>query len=134
MWLEKISCWQRLDSGCAQFILINMCAKVPEDHFGPAFVLSVHNKIVPVSYQQYPFLFYRCMQLVGQDTVQFSSHSFRRGGDTWALRSEVPGELVKVYGDWTSDAYRSYSKFSLEQFLLVAKSMVNSVCDVININ
>ncbi len=43
--------------------------------------------------------------LVGQDPVIFSSHSFRRGGVTWTFISEVPGEQVKVHGDWTSDAY-----------------------------
>ncbi|XP_070183858.1 uncharacterized protein [Littorina saxatilis] len=38
----------------------------------------------------------------------FSSHSFRRGGAAWALSCGVPGEIVKVMGDWKSTAYLGY--------------------------
>lgn len=38
----------------------------------------------------------------------FSSHSFRRGGAAWALSCGVPGEIVKVMGDWKSNAYLGY--------------------------
>jgi hypothetical protein len=31
-----------------------------------------------------------------------SSHSVRRGGATWALGCGVPGEVVKLMGDWKS--------------------------------
>ena len=37
-----------------------------------------------------------------------TSHSFRRGGATWALENGVPGEVIKVLGDWKSTAYLSY--------------------------
>lgn len=37
-----------------------------------------------------------------------SSHSFRRGGATWALSSGIPGEIVKAMGDWKSQCYLLY--------------------------
>ena len=37
-----------------------------------------------------------------------SSHSFRRGGATWALSCGVPGEIVKMMGDWKSGCYLMY--------------------------
>jgi hypothetical protein len=37
-----------------------------------------------------------------------SSHSFRRGGATWALSSGIPGEIVKALGDWKSQCYLLY--------------------------
>ena len=37
-----------------------------------------------------------------------SSHSFRRGGVTWALTCQIPGEVVKYMGDWKSSVYLSY--------------------------
>jgi hypothetical protein len=37
-----------------------------------------------------------------------TSHSFRRGGATWALENGVPGEIIKALGDWKSTAYLSY--------------------------
>ena len=44
----------------------------------------------------------------------FSSHSLRRGGATWAYRSGVPENLIKLLGDWRSEAVRQYFEFSLE--------------------
>ena len=37
-----------------------------------------------------------------------SSHSFRRGGAVWLLSCKVPGEVIKVMGDWKSKAYLAY--------------------------
>lgn len=37
-----------------------------------------------------------------------SSHSFRRGGATWALSCGIPGEIVKAMGDWQSPCYLLY--------------------------
>jgi len=49
----------------------------------------------------------RLRQLLGGRT-DISCHSFRRGGATWALSSGVPGEVIKVMGDWKSSAYLAY--------------------------
>ena len=44
-------------------------------------------------------------------------------GDSWAFTAEVPTELMQLYGDWRSDAYKKYLKFSLEDKISVANSM-----------
>jgi hypothetical protein len=36
---------------------------------------------------------------IGEDPKQYSSHSFRRGGATWAFSSNIPSELIQLYGD-----------------------------------
>ena len=41
-------------------------------------------------------------------TGDISSHSFRRGGATWALSCGVPGGIVKLLGDWKSAEYLVY--------------------------
>jgi len=38
----------------------------------------------------------------------FSGHSFRRGGASFMLRVGIPGELIKIMGDWRSDTYPWY--------------------------
>lgn len=38
----------------------------------------------------------------------FGTHSFRRGGATWLLAQGVPGEIIKILGDWKSSAYLAY--------------------------
>ncbi len=55
----------------------NMCKKVLVNQFGPAFVLLIYSKRVYVSYHQYQMFFKMCLQMVDQDPVRFSSHSFR---------------------------------------------------------
>jgi hypothetical protein len=31
-----------------------------------------------------------------------------------AFSAEVPSELIQLYGDWSSDAYRKYLRFKLD--------------------
>jgi len=33
----------------------------------------------------------------------YSSHSFRRGGASFMLQVGIPGEMIKLMGDWRSD-------------------------------
>jgi hypothetical protein len=49
--------------------------------------------------------------LLGKHSDDYSTHSFRRGGGaTWAFSAEVPTELIQLYGDWKSNAYKKYLK------------------------
>ena len=50
----------------------------------------------------------------------FTGHSFRRGGATWAFQSGVSGEVIQVLGDWSSDAYKQYLEFSMQDRLNLA--------------
>ena len=38
----------------------------------------------------------------------FSGHSLSRGGATFAFTCGIPAELIKLQGDWRSDAYMLY--------------------------
>ena len=44
---------------------------------------------------------------IGLNPDEFSSHSFRRGGYSFYIKSDVPSELTQLHGDWRSDAYRN---------------------------
>ena len=37
-----------------------------------------------------------------------------RGGASWAFSSEIPVELIQLYGDWKGDAYKNYLRFNFE--------------------
>ena len=39
---------------------------------------------------------------------EFSSHSFRRGAATFALSAGIPETIIRLWGDWKSDAYCKY--------------------------
>ncbi len=67
------------------------------------------------------------MKKINLKPNSFSSHSFRRGGATWAFSFQVPAELVKVHGMWKSEAYLKYLDLSLEHRLQVAQVMVQAL-------
>ena len=57
----------------------------------------------------------------------FRGHSFRRGAASWAFNHGVPGELIQLYGDWTSDAYKVYLEFSVESKLAFAQQLRSAI-------
>jgi len=48
------------------------------------------------------------ISLTGRNPHCYSTHSFRRGGASFAFQCQVPGETIKLLGDWSSDAYLQY--------------------------
>lgn len=53
----------------------------------------------------------------------YRGHSFRRGAATFAFHCGVPGELIQIFGDWASDAYKTYLEISLPAKVQVAEQM-----------
>jgi hypothetical protein len=105
----------------------NMVKLNPASPSDPAFNLKRRNKVTAVPYPFMQKFLKTCVNQIGLDGSKFSSHSFRRGGATWAFKSQVPSELIKVQGDWASQAYMRYLDFSLEQRALVAKQMIHHI-------
>jgi len=49
--------------------------------------------------------------VLGQSGISpslYSGHSFRRGGASFAFACGIPSDLIKIQGDWSSDAYLRY--------------------------
>jgi len=61
------------------------------------------------------------------DPSSFRGHSFRRGAASWAFNHGVPGELIQLQGDWTSDAYKVYLELSVESTVAVAHHIRTAV-------
>ena len=49
-----------------------------------------------------------CLPRLGFPPGMYASHSFRRGGASFVFQSGVPVELIKMLGDWKSDAVLLY--------------------------
>ena len=69
------------------------------------------------------------MNELGLQKSKFSSHSVRRGAVVWAERNGVEHELIKVYGDWSSDAYKQYLQFPEEKRVAVAHHMAQRLAN-----
>ena len=49
-----------------------------------------------------------CLDSLGYPSSKFSTHSFRRGGASFGLQCGLPTDLIKLQGDWNSNAYERY--------------------------
>jgi hypothetical protein len=99
---------------CPVSAYVNMCRLVPAESSSPAFGLYVAGRYKPITYRQYQYKLKSLVEVIGKDPGLYSTHSFRRGGATFAFRAGIPGELIQVLGDWRSDAYLRYLDIPLE--------------------
>lgn len=114
---------------CPVKMFHRMCALTPASPMSPAFVLSSPDgSLSPVIKRQFVQVFReRLFSAAIPHAHTYRGHSFRRGGSNWAFQCEVPGELIQVFGDWSSDAYESYLEFSLPAKLRVAQRVSSSL-------
>lgn len=104
-----------------------MISRFPSNESGAAFIVRCNNKTKPVSYSMLQAFIKKIIHSIGIDPSGYSTHSFRRGGATWAFKSGVKTELIQLQGDWRSDAYKLYLKYDLQDKLAVSKCMFNNI-------
>lgn len=108
---------------CPVKAYFHMVKLVPAPLTSPAFVFPSKRKLHPVTYRDLMNSLRHLVTALGLDPSLFSSHSFRRGGATFAFQANVPGELIRAQGDWLSQAYLNYLDLSMEKRTMVAESM-----------
>uniref|UniRef100_A0A7M5TZP9 Uncharacterized protein n=1 Tax=Clytia hemisphaerica TaxID=252671 RepID=A0A7M5TZP9_9CNID len=60
---------------------------------------------------------------IGLSSSQYGSHSFRRGGASFALEAGIPLDTIAVMGDWKSDAIYLYLHMPLSQRLHAQRTL-----------
>ena len=96
---------------CPVQALENIFELVPVGPQDPCFLIA---KNEPLTYRQFQAMLKESISTAGMDATQYSSHSFRRGGASWSFLAGVPTEMIKLMGDWRSDAYLRYIEFPAE--------------------
>ena len=59
--------------------------------------------------------------LISLDSQDFSGHSLRRGGTTFAFQCGIAAELINLQGDWRSDAYMLFLSLPLADRLVLTQ-------------
>ena len=80
----------------------------PSSPSGPALWVRTGGSTTPYSYPMFLRSLRAKLSKLGYQASAFATHSFRRGGATWAFRIGIPGEVIKMMGDWHSPAYLGY--------------------------
>jgi hypothetical protein len=83
----------------------------------------------PLTYTMFQKTLRKLLCDIGENEQNYSSHSFRRGGASWAFQSGVASELIQLTGDWQSDANKVYLKFSLKDKIQVCQKMQQQIID-----
>ena len=90
-------------------------------HFSPGLIpLFLYQSGLQYHILTYPLFLHLLRQklsTLGCKPSDYSGHSFRRGGASFAFSIRVPHELIKQQGDWNSDAYLRYLSKPLTQRL-----------------
>ncbi|CAG2216422.1 unnamed protein product [Mytilus edulis] len=109
---------------CAFSAFKAMCLRFPASASSPAFLVLSGRKTKPVSYNMLQSFLKNIVEKIGLDPTKYSSHSFRRGGATWAFQCGVSSELIQLQGDWKSDAYKLYLRYGLDDKMQVSSKMM----------
>ena len=67
-----------------------------------------HRAIRCLTYRSFVTKLRDCLSSLGYPPLLYASHSFRRGGASFAFQSGIPVELIKMLGDWKSDSVLLY--------------------------
>ena len=89
----------------------------------PLFVFASPLGIRPLSQLLFVQKLHLCLSLLGIPPREYSGHRFRRGGAMFALQCGLRTDLIKLQGDWNSNAYERYLHPSLSLRTQVAKTM-----------
>lgn len=113
---------------CSRAAFLAMCQGFPTAPSAPLFCLSgpADSPVPLTSSVLSSFLMEKLSQL-GFDSALYSIHSFRRGGATFAFDCGVDPLLIKLQGDWRSDAYLEYISLPLQSCRCLGVTLAQAV-------
>jgi hypothetical protein len=92
----------------AVIVFLRMAGQLPVDF--PAFACRVNQKLRVLSASVFRARLRALLRQIGLSEQCYNTHSLRRGGATWLLMAGVSVPVIKILGDWKSDAVLRYLK------------------------
>ena len=86
----------------------------PAPPSSPAFLVRENSRIRSLSVAELRTAIKSLVSILLLDPRHYSTHSLCRGGATFAFTSGLPSELIKLQGDWHSQAYEVYLMLPLQ--------------------
>jgi integrase len=108
---------------CAVTAIHHYFTLVPASPDAPFFCLPTATGLAPVTASFFTSTLKRLISTLGLAAANYSPHSFRWGGATYAYQAGVPEHLLQLHGDWRSDAYKQYLTLPLSTRTAVADIM-----------
>ena len=108
---------------CPVSAILQYFTVVPAPNFAPFFCTPSRGSLRPLTHDFFSKAIKSLISSIGLSPSNFSPHSFRQGGATFAFQAGVPERLIQRHGDWRSDAYWRYLSLPLTQRTVVADLM-----------
>ena len=99
----------------------------PAPASSPAFVIPTATGLRSLSYSSFTKHLKDLLRLAGFSPNNYSGHSFRRGGATYASSLGISHELIQLQGDWASTAYLEYLARPLRQRYTLAEQVATQI-------
>ena len=96
----------------------------------PLFRYMKNTSCFPLTQAAFTKRLHKVLALSGLPQDQFSNHSFRRGGASFALNCGLPVDLIKLQGDWKSNACERYLEPSFKLRKTVAATLGRSTSTI----
>ena len=84
----------------------------------PLFRYRTNGKILVLTQEIFTTKLRDCLLKLGYEATDFTTHSFRRGGASFGLQCGLPPDLIKLQGDWSSNAYERYLQAILKKMFV----------------
>ena len=112
---------------CPVSALKHHLANFTQNNRAPLFTIHTPAGFKPVTGHHFTKFLKSCIVNIGLDPTQYSPHSFRRGGATFAFNAGASPLFIKFLGDWSSDAYMVYLVLNPAQKLSIAKTLAQNI-------
>ena len=114
---------------CPVTALTTYFSLVPASSASPVFLAPHGSGFMPVLARHFNLFLKCCVSSIGEDLSHFSSHSFRKGGATFAFNCGAATEFIKAEGDWKSDAYLVYLTLSSAKKLALLNAITTKLAN-----
>lgn len=114
---------------CPVQAFIRLSSMIPVSVNSPPFsYVNSSGACVPLTYSVFVRQFRQWLSEIGVvDVARYCTHSFRRGGATYAFKCGVSPTLIKAQGDWSSDCYLNYIKLGVVDRLATTAAMSRNI-------
>ena len=86
-------------------LALRLCMAPP---CAPLFTYPTLTGWLPLTVHTFQSKLHSYLSRLNINPSEYSGHSFRRGGASFALECGLPTEVIQAQGDWTSNAYENY--------------------------
>jgi len=100
----------------------------------PLLVCKSQGAYRPILAHQFNAFIKASLLAIGVNPAHYSSHSFRRGGATFAFCRKAPTSFIKAKGDWKSDDYLVYLTLSTANKFKILNSITSRLSPIFNLS